>query len=249
MAGARARDLHARRRCSASTRSPRGYPRLINIICDHALLTGYASGAEDDRRRPHPGMREGTAPAGDRAAKSRRRRGGHAPAAEQPTEPGPTKRSSLEASSVGARPAAHARVHRLHDLPVPHRRSPSAGPGGHRARRRTRASTGKSDGGTAAAATKPTAAPRPGRLRPSRRPWPRAPPGTRAGGRFCGNARTNPFAKGKVILFFPHNSNELTPRGHRPLSTRSPAYLKRQPDSDGRRSAATPMRSGRSPTT
>jgi outer membrane protein OmpA-like peptidoglycan-associated protein len=55
-----------------------------------------------------------------------------------------------------------------------------------------------------------------------------APPGTPLEAVSAETLRTNPFAKGKVILFFPHNSNELSGEVTSALDQIA-AYLKSQP--------------------
>ncbi len=200
-----------------------GYPRLINIICDHALLTGYASGAktvdvdlirecEGELRLPE--MRAAkTASAGTLSA-------------EQSAEPEPDKRSSwrlpvglvlllmlgFTSFMIYQYRTAGSQRYGLEDIAPQAYKGPS----------------GKSEEEPPPLPEK--AAPRPAPP-PAAEPPPVAvaPPGTPLEAVSAETLRTNPFAKGKVILFFPHNSNELS-RDVTSALDQIAAYLKSQPN-------------------
>lgn len=176
-----------------------GYPRLINIVCDHALLTGYSAESktidvglvrECERELRLPEMRASRAVASP----------GQAPAADPP-EPEPEKRSAwrLPAGLVVLlllgftsfmiyqyRTQASQRWG-LEDIAPQAYRGP----------------TGKAADEPSPPLALPGIAVEPPPVAVS-------PPGTPLEAVSQETLRTNPFAKGKVILFFPHNSNDLT---------------------------------------
>ena len=165
-------------------------------------------GGQDDRRRPDPGMRKGTAAAGNagiqepRAARARSHPRRGASGRDR-------ARETLELETSGrARAPAHAGVHELHDLPVPHPEQPALGRWRTSHRRNTRARAGR----RRTSPRRPKAPPRvPNRLRSrSRRPWRSRLPGPLWKPSRRKRFGPTPSPRGKVILFFPHNSNELT---------------------------------------
>jgi len=190
----------------------RGYPRLINIICDHALLTGYAGGAtvinqnlirdcEKELRLPEPSAAAGATPSASHPVSS---------------------------ASIAAAPAASIRTISwklptvlvfllllgFSSLMIYQYRSPESqrwslediAPQTYKARP------------PAPAADDPPAAADGDGLsegQPASKP---IPPVAVAG---AGNSpeavssetlALNPFARGRVIIFFPYNSNDLTPQ-------------------------------------
>ena len=184
-----------------------GYPRLINIICDHALLTGYASGAktvdvdlirecEGELRLPEM-----------HAAKRQLPLSAAAHPAETAEGQDPEKRSSwrlpvglvlllmlgFTSFMIYQYRTAGSQRYGLEDI------APQAYKG----------SSGKSEEEPPPLPEKPL--PRP-EAQPAAEPPPVAvaSPGTSLEAVSAETLRTNPFAKGKVILFFPHNSNELS---------------------------------------
>jgi general secretion pathway protein A len=184
-----------------------GYPRLINIICDHALLTGYASGVktvdvdlirECEAELRLPEMRAAKSPL-------------PAPRGEDHTEPaeepGPGKRSSwrlpvglvlllmlgFTSFMIYQYRSGSGQRWGLEDIAPQAYKGPS----------------GKSAAEPPPLPEKPSTRPEPP---PAAEPPPVAvaAPGTSLEAVSAEALRTNPFAKGKVILFFPHNSNELS---------------------------------------
>lgn len=193
--------LDAMRRVHAFSQ---GYPRLINIICDHALLTGYASGVksidvnlirECEKELRLPEMR-GTQDHGSRASSS--------PLSDEPSE-------NLPAGKAFSWRVPIALVFLLllgfTSFMVYQYRTekPQRWATEELAPQTYKGLSGKS----MASAADET---------PEHQVLPPAPPpvavaaaGRRPEGVSAETLRTNPFAKGKVILFFPYNSNELTP--------------------------------------
>jgi len=184
-----------------------GYPRLINIICDHALLTGYASEAktidvdlirECEKELRLPEMRASKSPVLPTTARTR--------TADLPEESAPERRSNWRLP-VGLvlllmlgftsfmiyqyRTGSNQRWALEEIAPQEYK-----GPSGKAA---------DEPPPPESPATRPEPAPV---AEPP--PVAVAPPGTALEAVSQETLRTNPFSKGRVILFFPHNSNELS---------------------------------------
>jgi general secretion pathway protein A len=201
-----------------------GYPRLINIICDHALLSGYASGAktvdvdlirecEGELRLPEM-----------RAAKNSSA-GTHS--AEPSAELVPGKRSSWRVP-IGLvllllLGFTSFMIYQYRTAGSPRYGVEDIAPQAYKG------PTGKSD------EEEPLPLPEKPLTRPEAPPAAEpppvavAPPGTSMEAVSAETLRTNPFAKGKVILFFPHNSNELSGEVTSALDQIA-SYLKRHPN-------------------
>jgi general secretion pathway protein A len=189
-----------------------GYPRLINIICDHALLTGYAGGAkaidvnlirdcEKELRLPDLPRAQAVLSAEDKSLP--------APATEAPTRASSRRTLIvlvflLLAAFAGLmfyqyrseKPQRWA----LEDI-APQSYKGLAGRPPVDAQKEEPAA--EQSPGPSAAASPPKA----------------AAPETLA---------RNPFARGKIIIYFPYNSNELTPEGIATLD-RIAEFLKSNP--------------------
>jgi general secretion pathway protein A len=180
-----------------------GYPRLINIICDHALLTGYASGVksidvdlirECEKELRLPEMR---------GAKAQEPQDSSALLPEEPSE------DLLAAKSFGWRvPIALVFLLLLgftSFMVYQHRtEKPQRWATEELAPQTYKGLSGKSMASVAEETPEPQTAP------PAPPPVAVAAAGSRPEGVSAETLRTDPFAKGKVILFFPYNSNELT---------------------------------------
>ncbi len=188
-----------------------GNPRLINILCDHALLTGYAKGVrtidpaiiqECERELRLPEMRAAEfkektesgfiAPVTDRGARA-------APE-ETAAEARPAWR--LPALLVALLLTAFAAIvlyQYRHDSPrrwATEEIAPQSYPAAGSLRREA----------AREAEIQPIAPP----AKPSAAPLLAAPGGDALPREVARETlRTNPFIQGKIILFFPHNSNEL----------------------------------------
>jgi general secretion pathway protein A len=186
-----------------------GYPRLINIVCDHALLTGYASGAktvdvdlirecERELRLPEMRAAKGPLPAVSSGARSM----------DLPAESATEKRSSWRLP-VGL---VLLLMLGFTSFMIYQYRTPSSQRWAleELAPQAYKGPSGKS-------ADEPPPLPASASVRPEPAPVAEpppvavAPPGTPLEAVSQETLRTNPFVKGKVILFFPHNSNELSP--------------------------------------
>ena len=190
----------------------RGYPRLINIICDHALLTGYAGGAktidqqlvldcEKELRLP-----DSSAAAGAQAA------GGHAaPPAPVAADPGGSSRTFSWKLPVVL---VFLLLLGFTSLMIYQYRSPESqrwslediAPQAYKGR----AASPSADEPPAAAEGEAPSNPPPGS-----KPIP--PVAVAASGSMpeavsSETLAVNPFGRGRVIIFFPHNSNDLTPQ-------------------------------------
>jgi general secretion pathway protein A len=197
----------------------RGIPRLINILCDHALLTGYAAGAHliepaiIQTCKKELAMPEKFKAPGPEATRNRR------PAFAA------TAGDDNEVDGDEAGPPARAFGWKLPALLVfllllgftgfmvyqyrtqgPHRWSlEDLAPQAY-----------KGLSGQPMAIEPPAAAETetPSDLKPSPTPLPPVAVGAAGGVPQAVSSETlaaNPFVRGRVIIFFPHNSNELTP--------------------------------------
>ncbi len=189
-----------------------GYPRLINIICDHALLTGYAGGAksidhnlirdcEKELRLPDP------PPASGAYASS----GPPNPSASNAMAPAGSTRTfswKLPVSLVLLLLLGFT------SLMIYQYRSPESqrwslediAPQTYK---------GRSAAPTAEEPTGAAEGDEPSDVQPASKP---IPPVAVAGSGSTPEAvssealAVNPFARGRVIIFFPYNSNDLTPQ-------------------------------------
>jgi general secretion pathway protein A len=182
----------------------RGYPRLINIICDHALLTGYATETksidvglirECERELQLPEMRP--LPEG----------GVGPPSSALPEEP-----SADAPSGKGLNwriPAALVFLLLLgftvFMIYQSRTEKPQRWATEDLAPQTYKGLSGKPTAPAANEAPEPPPA-----AAPAPPPVAVAASGHRPESVSSESLRTNPFAKGKVILFFPYNSNELT---------------------------------------
>ncbi len=181
----------------------RGYPRLINIICDHALLTGYAAEVksidvalirecEKELHLPEmPASLESGQPA--------------------PTSPLPDEFSEDAPAGRGINwrvPAALVFLLLLGFTIFMIYQSRTEKPQ-RWATEDLAPQTYKGLSGNPMASTA-SETPEPPAVAPAPPPVAVAAAGNRPESVSSESLRTNPFAKGKVILFFPHNSNELT---------------------------------------
>jgi len=181
-----------------------GYPRLINIVCDHAMLTGYSSGIksidvnlirECEKELRLPEMRDAKEP-GLRASSS--------PLSDEASE------HAADAKAVSWRvPIALVFLLLLVFTSFMLYQYRTEEP----RRWATEDLAPQTYKGLSGKPTAPTAEEAPGT-----HTAPPTPPavavaaaGSRPEGVSSDTLRTNPFAKGKIILFFPYNSNELTP--------------------------------------
>jgi general secretion pathway protein A len=178
----------------------RGYPRLINIICDHALLTGYASEVKTidvnlirdcEKELRLPEMRD---PGGQAL------RAPSSPLSEEPSEnlaaaKGFSWRVPIVLVFLLLLGFTGFMVYQYRTEKPQRWATEELAPQAYKGL------SGKS----MAAAADETAEP------PAPLPVAVAAAGSRPEGVSAETLRSNPFAKGKVILFFPYNSNELTP--------------------------------------
>jgi general secretion pathway protein A len=190
----------------------RGYPRLINIICDHALLTGYAAGAKSiDHKLIQACEKELRLP--------------ETPAA-QGTE---AFRGHLSASTAeGVEPAAPARAFSwkisvalvfllllgFSSLMIYQYRSqePQRWSLEDIAPQTYKGLSGQSLPSEPSA---PAESEEPSNLQPAPKAIPPvavAVSGSTPEAVSAESLAANPFARGRVIIFFPYNSNELTPQ-------------------------------------
>jgi general secretion pathway protein A len=190
----------------------RGYPRLINIICDHALLTGYAGGVnvisqkiildcEKELRLPDPSAAAGVNPSGS---------------------------FPIPSASMAAAPAVSTRTISwklptalvfllllgFTSLMIYQYRSPES----QRWSLEDIAPQTYKGRSPAPAADEPPAAAEGDALADGQPPSKPIPPVAVAGSGSSPEAvssealAVNPFARGRVIIFFPYNSNDLTPQ-------------------------------------
>ena len=180
-----------------------GYPRLINIVCDHALLSGYSSEAKTiDVDLIRECERELRLPEMKAAQSALPMASGLTP---EVSDPEPGRRSGWRLP-VGL--LVLLLISFTSFMVYQHRSQPSQrwalediAPQAYKG------PTGKSADDPPAPAD---AAPQPAPPAAEPPPVAVAPPGTALEGVSQETLRTNPFVKGRVILFFPHNSNELT---------------------------------------
>jgi len=182
----------------------KGYPRLINIICDHALLTGYASGVksidvnlirECEKELRLPEMRD-TRDHASRASSS--------PLSDEISEDSPAgKGFSWRVPVV----LVFLLLLGFTSFMVYQYRTekPQRWATEELAPQAYKGLSGK----PMASANAETPAPQ--AVSPTPPPVAVAASGSRPEGVSANTLRNNPFTKGKVILFFPYNSNELTP--------------------------------------
>jgi general secretion pathway protein A len=181
-----------------------GYPRLINIICDHALLTGYASGVksidvnlirECEKELRLPEMRD-TKDLGVRAPSS--------PLADEPSE------SASAAKAISWRvPIALVFLLLLGFTSFMFYQNRTKEPRRWATEELAPQTYKGLSGKTLEPVTEET--PEIKALLPAPPSVAVAAAGSRPEGVSADALRVNPFAKGKVILFFPYNSNELNP--------------------------------------
>ena len=181
-----------------------GYPRLINIICDHALLTGYASGVktidvnlirECEKELRLPEMRDPRDPV-PRAPSS--------PLSEEPSEDLPAAkgfswRVPIVLVFLLLLGFTGFMVYQYRTEKPQRWATEELAPQAYK---------GLSGRPTSSAAAE---TPEPPTVSPAPPPVAVAAAGSPPEGVSAETLRSNPFTKGKVILFFPHNSNELTP--------------------------------------
>ena len=193
--------LDAMRRVHAFSQ---GYPRLINIICDHALLTGYASGVksidvnlirECEKELRLPEMRD-TQDHASRAASS--------PLSDEPFEDSPAGKGFSWRVPIAL---VFLLLLGFTGFMVYQYRTekPQRWATEELAPQAYKGLSGKSMASAAAEAPEPPA------VSSAPPPVAVAAAGSRPEGVSAETLRTSPFTKGKVILFFPYNSNELTP--------------------------------------
>ena len=203
VAGARREvfTLDAMRRVHAFSQ---GYPRLINIICDHALLTGYASGVktidvklirECEKELRLPEMRD----PGDQAP-----RAPSSPLSEEPSENllaarGFSWRVPIVLVFLLLLGFTGFMVYQYRTEKPQRWATEELAPQAYK---------GLSGRPMSSAAAE---TPEPPTVSPAPPPVAVAAAGSPPEGVSAETLRSNPFTKGKVILFFPHNSNELTP--------------------------------------
>ncbi len=189
----------------------RGYPRLINIICDHALLTGYAAGAksidQDLIRECEKELRLPDTPAAPGAEAFRGRLA--TSTAEAVDQAAPARSFGWKMSAglvfllllgftgfmIYQYRSQESQRWSLEDIAPQTYKGLSGQP----------------------MATEPAAAAEiegPSDLQPAPTPVPPvavAVAGSAPEAVTSETLATNPFARGRVIIFFPYNSNELTP--------------------------------------
>ncbi len=190
----------------------RGYPRLINIICDHALLTGYSGGAKAiDQNLIRECEKELRLPDTVAAAGADRSGSHPTPSASMADAPAGSTRTvswKLPATLV------FLLLLGFTSLMIYQYRSPES----QRWSLEDIAPQGYKGRSSAPTADEPPAAAQgnePSDGQPASKP---IPPVAVAG---SGNLpeevssealAVNPFARGRVIIFFPYNSNDLTPQ-------------------------------------
>jgi general secretion pathway protein A len=189
-----------------------GYPRLINIICDHALLTGYAGGARAiDQNLIRDCEKELRLP--DTAAAAGADRSGSHPTPSASTADAPAVSTRTISWKL---PAALVFLLLLGftSLMIYQYRSPES----QRWSLEDIAPQSYKGRSSAPAADEPPAAAEgdePWDGQPASKP---IPPVAVAGSGSPPEAvssealAVNPFARGRVIIFFPYNSNDLTPQ-------------------------------------
>lgn len=180
-----------------------GYPRLINIICDHALLTGYAS---EVKAIDVDLIRE--------CEKELRLPEMHGAKAQEPPEsavllPEEPSENLLAAKSFSWRvPIALVFLLLLgftsFMIYQSRTEKPQRWATEELAPQTYKGLSGKQMGSVTEEPPEPQTVP------PAPPPVAVAAAGSRPEGVSAETLRTDPFAKGKVILFFPYNSNELT---------------------------------------
>ncbi|MFO7708934.1 MAG: OmpA family protein [Desulfobacterales bacterium] len=204
-----------------------GYPRLINIICDHALLTGYAAGQsrievgtirECEKELRLPEIR-GTQP----APASRLAVGASAPASPPDAKAAPVSsgRRSLFFLIFLLLAAFSALLVYQHRTDPPQRWGTE-----EIAPQAYRGLSGKPL--DEAVKEDPPSAP-PAAAAPALPQVAVAQSGSIPEAVSSEVLATNPFVKGKVIIFFPYNSNELTHEAMAALDQIA-AYLKTRPE-------------------
>jgi len=182
----------------------KGYPRLINIICDHALLTGYASGVksidvnlirECEKELRLPEMRD-TQDHASRASSS--------PLSDEvpedsPADKGFSWRVPIVLVFLLLLGFTSFMVYQYRTEKPQRWATEELAPQAYKGL------SGKPMASAGAETPEPQA------VSPAPPPVAVAASGSRPEGVSANTLRNNPFSAGKVILFFPYNSNELTP--------------------------------------
>ncbi|MBI5578645.1 MAG: OmpA family protein [Deltaproteobacteria bacterium] len=193
-----------------------GYPRLINIICDHALLTGYAGGTkaidvslirdcEKELRLPE-GVRPQAAGSADKSPP--------APVAESPARAS-SRRTLMVLVFLLLATFAGLMFYQYRSEKPQRWAVEDIAPQTYKGLAGVPLLDAQKDESTAAQSPGPPAASPP--------PKAAAPEAVSSE-----SLARNPFARGKVIIFFPYNSNELTPEGLAALD-RIAEFLKANP--------------------